>query len=112
MEIYKIFLISEWNLFEETGKSNGSAIDLSDGYIHFSTAKQLRETAQKYFKEESEFELLACDSKSLKKNIKWELSRGGDLFPHLYSQLLFSDIKWHMTIKLGALGHVFPSDIK
>ena len=109
MEIYKILLPSEWQVLKETGQSNGAPIDLTDGYIHFSTAEQLRETALKHFKTVAEFQILACDSNSFRENIKWEPSRGGALFPHLYRNLMLSDIKWHMTVKLGPQGHVFPS---
>jgi uncharacterized protein (DUF952 family) len=104
-------LPSEWSVLEKTGQTTGSPIDVSDGYVHFSTAEQLRETMAKHFTEAPEIELLACDSKAMHADIIWEPSRGGALFPHLYRDLILSDIKWRVTVKLGAQGHILPDMI-
>ena len=111
MKIYKILLPSEWYVLEKIGQTSGAPIDVSDGYIHFSTAQQLLETASKHFAKVPKLKILTCDSNSMQEDIKWEPSRGGDLFPHLYRDLVISDVEWHVTVKLGAQGHIFPDII-
>jgi uncharacterized protein (DUF952 family) len=111
MKIYKILLPSEWHFLKETGQTSGAPIDVSDGYIHFSTAEQVCETAFKHFTKVPDLEVLICDSNAMRDDIKWETSRGGALFPHLYRNLMMSDVEWHTTVKLGAQGHVFPDMI-
>jgi uncharacterized protein (DUF952 family) len=85
--IYKIFRIDEWNLAEREGRFLGSSDDIRDGFIHFSTAEQLRGTLAKYFASESEIVLAAVDANALGNDLKWEVSRGGMLFPHLYASI-------------------------
>ena len=87
MLIYKILPRAEWDAALETGGFRGSAIDLQDGYIHFSTAEQAPETARRYFANISGLVVLAVEADDLGLMLKWEPSRGGDLFPHLYSDL-------------------------
>jgi uncharacterized protein (DUF952 family) len=111
MEIYKVLLPSEWGVLEKSGQTMGAPIDVSDGYVHFSTAEQLRETVSKHFTHAPELELLACDSKFMRADITWEPSRGGALFPHLYRHLLLSDVEWRVTVKLGDQGHILPDVI-
>lgn len=83
--IYKICDGAMWREAEQTGVFSGAEIDIQDGYIHFSTAAQVTETARKHFHGRDDLVLVAIDSDALE--IKWEPSRGGDLFPHLYADL-------------------------
>lgn len=85
--IYKIIAAPEWRAAEAAGVFKGAAIDLTDGYIHFSTAKQAVETAVKHFAGQSDLLLVAIDSERLGAALKWEVSRAGALFPHLYAPL-------------------------
>ena len=109
MLIYKIFRRAEWVAFRDTGETPGAPIDLADGYIHFSTAAQVAETAAKYFASESDLVLLALDSTRL--DLRWEPARGGALFPHLYRRLTLADILWDKSLPLGATGHIFPEGV-
>ena len=109
MLIYKIFRRAEWVAFRDTGETLGAPIDLADGYIHFSTAAQVAETAAKYFASESDLVLLALDSTRL--DLRWEPARGGALFPHLYRRLTLADILWDKSLPLGATGHIFPEGV-
>src|SRR4051812_48018728 len=82
--IYKICPESEWRAAEREGVYGGAPIDTQDGFIHFSTAAQVRETAAKHFSGAAGLMLLAVDGSALGDALKWEVSRGGALFPHLY----------------------------
>ena len=85
--IYKILTRAEWDAALAAGAFTGSPVDVTDGYIHFSTAAQVRETAAKHFAGKTELLLVAIDPASLGSALKWEPSRGGALFPHLYAPL-------------------------
>ncbi|MCX7898621.1 MAG: DUF952 domain-containing protein [Methylocystis sp.] len=85
--IYKIVSAPEWRAAEAAGVFRGSAIDLADGYIHFSSAAQVEETTAKHFAGQRDLLLVIVDSGRLGDALKWEVSRGGDLFPHLYAPL-------------------------
>ncbi len=111
MLIYKIFRRAEWVAFRDAGQTRGAPIDLTDGYIHFSTAAQVAETAAKHFGTESDLVLLALDSDRLGPALKWEPSRGGALFPHLYRMLTQADVLWDKSLPLGATGHIFPEGV-
>ena len=111
MLIYKIFRRAEWTDFRDAGQTAGAPIDLTDGYIHFSTAAQVAETAAKHFATESDLVLLALDSDRLGPDLKWQPSRGGALFPHLYRNLTRADILWDKSLPLGATGHIFPEGV-
>ena len=111
MLIYKIFRRAEWNDFRTAGETAGAPIDLTDGYIHFSTAAQVAQTAAKYFATESDLVLLALDSSRLGADLRWEPSRGGALFPHLYRRLTRADVLWDKSLPLGATGHIFPEGV-
>ena len=74
------------------GKTEGAPIDVADGFIHFSKAGQVQETVEKHFKDEKDLILVSCNVGDLEPDLKWEVSRGGDLFPHLYRKLLLKDI--------------------
>lgn len=83
--IYKICDAAMWQQAKQKGLFTGAEIDIKDGYIHFSTAAQLAETASKHFRGRDDLVLVAVDGTSL--DIRWEPSRGGDMFPHLYADL-------------------------
>ena len=85
--IYKICTASEWREAEREGRYRGSAVDVKDGFIHFSTAEQAAETAAKWFARQRDLVLVAVDADALGDKLKWEPSRGGALFPHLYGEL-------------------------
>ena len=85
--IYKILPRAEWLDAEAAGVFQGSAVDHQDGYIHFSTAQQAPETARRYFKGLADLMVLEVEADDLGPALKWEPSRGGDLFPHLYGPL-------------------------
>jgi uncharacterized protein (DUF952 family) len=87
MDIYKVLRLPEWEAIGEAESFAGSPDDLRDGFIHFSTAEQLRGTVEKYFADEDYLVLLAVDPEALGAALKWEASRGGALFPHLYGPL-------------------------
>lgn len=108
MLIFKIFRRPEWDAFRATGQTAGAPIDLADGYIHISTAAQVAETAAKHFAAESDLVLVALDAGRLGPALKWEPSRGGQLFPHLYRPLTQADVVWDKSLPLGASGHIFP----
>ena len=111
MMILKIFRRPEWNALCEAGNTLGAPIDLADGFIHFSTAAQVAETAEKYFTTESDLVLVSCDAGRLGPALKWEPSRGGALFPHLYRPLTRADVVWDKSLPLGATGHIFPEGV-
>ena len=111
MLIYKIFRRAEWDALVAEGESQGAPVDLADGYIHFSTAQQVMETAAKHFAQESNLVLVAVATDPLGADLKWEPSRGGALFPHLYRPLRLSDVAWDKALPLGATGHIFPEGL-
>jgi uncharacterized protein (DUF952 family) len=85
--IYKICEQALWRAAETVGELRGSADDARDGFIHFSTAAQLAETAAKHFAGQSGLILVGVDAERLGAELKWERSRGGELFPHVYGVL-------------------------
>ena len=108
--IYKICTASEWREAERAGVYRGSAADHKDGFIHFSTAEQAAETAAKWFAGQRDLVLVAVDADALGDKLKWEPSRGGALFPHLYGELALKAVRRVAPLPLGADGnHVFPT---
>lgn len=107
--IYKIVPETLWREDEASGAFAGAAIDLTDGYIHFSTAEQAQETAAKHFAGQQGLLLAAIDADQLGANLKYEPSRGGALFPHLYGKLPRSTVVWIKPLPIGEDGsHLFP----
>jgi uncharacterized protein (DUF952 family) len=102
--IYKICGQAAWRAAASGGAFLGSAADARDGFIHFSTAAQVAETAAKHFAEESDLLLVAVDADALGPSLKWEPSRGGDLFPHLYGRLDAALVRHVTEAPLGAGG--------
>ncbi|MEJ8310255.1 DUF952 domain-containing protein [Agrobacterium larrymoorei] len=107
--IYKIVPDALWQKAKEEGVFKGAAIDLTDGYIHFSTADQVKETAARHFAEQQDLLLIAVDGGALGDKLVFEPSRGGDLFPHLYGELPLNAVLWETPLTLGDDGaHQFP----
>ena len=107
--IYKISDVALWNQAERAGVFAGAPIDVTDGFIHFSTAAQAAETAARHFAGRSDLVLVAVDADALGPALRYEPSRGGALFPHLYASLPLSAVRWRKPLPLGSDGrHVFP----
>ncbi len=109
--IYKIFRTPEWEQLQQQGETLGAPIDLADGFIHFSAAPQLRETAAKHFAGAQGLWLAAIDETALGDALKWEVSRGGARFPHLYRALRLDEVLWCRELPLVEGAHVFPDEI-
>jgi uncharacterized protein (DUF952 family) len=107
--IYKICPRNMWEEAVAKGVFEGAPIDLSDGFIHFSTGDQLRETAARHFARQDDLVLIAVDDAHLGPDLVYEVSRGGDLFPHLYAPLETAIVAWVTPLPLGPEGaHIFP----
>ena len=106
--IYKIFRAEEWAALQADGSTRGAPVDLADGYVHFSTADQAAETLARHFAGERGLVLLAVDDTTLGDDLRWEPSRGGALFPHLYRELKHDDVVWSRPIELRDGVHVLP----
>ena len=109
MLIYKLLDSGEWEAAQRAGRYVGSAVDLHDGFIHFSTATQVRGTAEKYFSGQKGLFLIAVDAAALGDSLKWEPARGGVLFPHLYGELEFDAVISVIDLPLRSDGsHTIP----
>ena len=102
--IYKLAPAGLWKTAEAAGIFAGAPVDLADGFIHFSTAAQTRETAAKHFAGVPDLMLIAVDADYLAADLKWEESRGGQLFPHLYRALPLAAVRSIAPVPLGADG--------
>lgn len=91
--IYKLLTRPEWLAASDAGVFTGSPVDLADGFIHFSTAAQAQETGRKYFSGIEDLVAVAFEAEALGEGLKWEPSRGGDLFPHLYATLAVAAVR-------------------
>lgn len=111
MLIYKIFRAAEWADLDRDGQTIGAPVDRADGFIHFSTAAQAAETARRHFAGADGLILAALDPVRLGPDLRWEPSRGGALFPHLYRVLRRDDVLWALPLPLGPGGHIFPEDL-
>ena len=110
--IYKICPAGEWRTAEQAGRFDGMAIDRHDGFIHFSTASQAAETAARHFAGQGDLLLIAVDGDQFGQQLRWEVSRGGALFPHLYGDLPVDAVAWVKPLPLDAAGmHVFPEHL-
>ena len=106
--IYKIVPASLWREAERAGAFTGAPIDRADGFIHFSTAGQVAETAARHFAGQHDLVLVAVDADALGPALRHEPSRGGALFPHLHGTLPLTAVRWVRPLPLGPAGHVFP----
>lgn len=102
MLIFKICHASEWAEAECAGRFGGSAKDRADGFLHFSTAEQLAGTLARYYADANDLLLVAVETEGLGAALKWEPSRDGALFPHLYTPLAMAAVRWTAPIARGA----------
>jgi uncharacterized protein (DUF952 family) len=110
--IYKISPKAAWEAASAVGVFTGAPVDIADGYIHFSTAGQTRETAAKHFQGQRDLLLAAFDADALGPELRWEPSRGGALFPHLYAPLPTNLAVWVRALPLAEDGsHRFPEEM-
>lgn len=112
MLIYKLFRPQEWAEVRSAGETRGAPVDLADGFIHFSTAEQLRETAEKHFAGAGDLVLVAVETEPLGEALKWEISRGGARFPHLYRPLQMGDVVSHTALIEQGGSYDFPEEIQ
>lgn len=107
--VYKICPETLWREAEAAGRFDGAGIDQTDGFIHFSTGSQVGETAAKHFAGQHQLLLVAVDAEKLGDALKYEVSRGGALFPHLYAPLELSAVRWVKPMPLAPDGtHILP----
>jgi uncharacterized protein (DUF952 family) len=107
--IYKICAADLWRAAERAGAFAGAPVDRDDGFIHFSTAAQVRETAAKHFRDRPDLLLIAVEADALGTALRYEPSRGGELFPHLYGALPLAAVRRVEPLPLDGEGrHLFP----
>ncbi len=109
--VYKILPRSEWIAAQDAGRFEGSAVDLGDGYIHLSTAEQVIETARLHFAGQNGLVLLQLRAEALGERLKWEPSRGGQLFPHLYGPLHTAEVVSARPLEVNAQGWPDPGGL-
>jgi uncharacterized protein (DUF952 family) len=109
--LYKIMSRQEWETAQANGHYEGSAVDRRDGFIHLSASHQVRATAQKHFSGQTDLLLVSVAEDVLGPNLKWETSRGGDLFPHIYGTLPLSAISDVVPLPLMNGVHQFPQGL-
>ena len=112
MLILKIFRTDEWAALRASKSTQGAPVDLADGYIHFSTVEQAPETAAKHFSNAQDLMLVGVETDALGDDLKWEPSRGGALFPHLYRELRLADVSWAQPLPLADGAHQFPPGLE
>jgi uncharacterized protein (DUF952 family) len=107
--VYKICTAMEWREAERVGVYQGSELDARDGFIHLSTGEQVADTAARHFAQQSDLVLLSIDTTALGDRLKWEPSRGGALFPHLYGELPLQAVRRFDPLPLDPDGrHKLP----
>ena len=107
--LYKICTRAEWSAAEVAGVFTGSAVDRADGFIHLSAREQVEETARRHFAGQADLVLVEIDDGELGEALRWEASRGGALFPHVYGALPVDAATSVTALPLGAGGeHQFP----
>jgi len=104
VDIYKIATVAQWRAAEAAGVFEGAPLDLADGFIHFSTAAQVSDTLAKHFAGQRDLLLIAVSADQLGDRLRWEVSRGGQLFPHLYAHLRVAAVSSVSEIPVGADG--------
>ena len=111
MFVYKIVDRGAWEKARAEGRFEGAPVDLADGYVHLSTGAQVRETAAKHFAGQEGLILAAFEAEALGGALRWEPSRGGDLFPHLYRALVPAEAAWEAPLPWEEGGHRFPEGV-
>ncbi|MBC7667182.1 DUF952 domain-containing protein [Caulobacter sp. DWR2-3-1b2] len=102
--IYKLLSADSWAAARAAGAFEGSAVDLADGFIHFSSGEQAQETAAKWFAGQDDLLLLTVEIDDADPALRWEASRGGALFPHLYRPLRTDEVTAERPLALDAVG--------
>lgn len=111
--IYKVAAGAVIAEADARGELVGTPVDLADGYIHFSTAAQLAETLKRHFRDQQDLVLLAVRTGDIAAGLRWEKSRGGDLFPHLYQALPMDAVAWRAPVSVDADGHsILPEGVR
>lgn len=108
MQIYKVLRRPEWQILRQNRKSAGAPVDVADGFVHFSALDQLAETLAKHFAGEQDLMLVSVEADRLGDALRWEPSRGGALFPHLYRDMHLSDVVWAQPIAVEDGVHILP----
>jgi uncharacterized protein (DUF952 family) len=107
--IYKILSEAAWASSQRTGVTEASDLDRADGYVHLSTGAQVTETLRRHFPGVTGLVLVAYGANSLGDALKWEASRGGELFPHFYGQLSVTQALWSAPLPIDEAGvHILP----
>jgi|TARA_B100000242_G_scaffold288407_1_gene256593 uncharacterized protein (DUF952 family) len=91
--VYRVMLNNEWDEFKKKKKFFGNKLDIQSGFIHLSTKSQIKNTIEKYYKNQDSIIIFKINVKDIAKNLKWEISRNNQLFPHLYGFINFIDVK-------------------
>ncbi|MCF4097646.1 DUF952 domain-containing protein [Maritalea mediterranea] len=113
MIIYKVCPKADYEAAKDEGFYRGMPVDIEDGFMHFSTAAQLPETLEKHFAGQSDLVLLYVDAEWVENHLKWEPSRGDDLFPHLYAELNLAHVLRTHDLKVDENGRfILPDDIR
>lgn len=110
--IYKLLWPAQWLQMQKNGRFDGAPIDLADGYIHLSGPEQVEETAAKHFKGDGDAVLLRIKTASLSDHLRWEISRGGQDFPHYYGRLRMDQIERICLLERRGTALIFPTDFK
>ena len=110
--IYKVMTSDQWQGFRESGQFMGSPVDLADGFVHMSRASQLKATLDKWYSDQGHVVLLQIDSAEIEADLKYEISRGGAEFPHLFAPLPLTAVgkTWDVSPKAGQYN--LPEDLK
>lgn len=110
--VYKLVARADWQRAEAQGRFTGSPVDVADGFIHLSTASQVADTAAKHFAGVADLLLVSISTVDVAPWLRWEPSRGGALFPHVYADLPLSAVRSVTPVPLGADGrHAFPETL-
>lgn len=108
--IFKIVTAADWTGWKDSGTYAGSADDARDGFIHLSARGQVTGTLDKHFAGLDDLVLVMVDSAAIADRLRWEPSRGGDLFPHVYGDLPFAAVTGHTRLRIGSNGrHALPA---
>lgn len=109
--IYKVLTTDQWAAFQQEQVFTGSPVDKSDGFIHLSCADQLKVTLDKWYADQNEVVLLQIEASAIDADLKYEVSRGGAEFPHLFADLPFSSIGQVWLASPDAQGYSLPDDL-
>jgi uncharacterized protein (DUF952 family) len=109
--LYKIMSRRDWETAQANGLYEGSEVDRRDGFIHLSAARQVRATAQKHFSGTADLLLVSVAEEALGQGLKWEVARGGDLFPHIYGTLPLNAVIAVIPLPLVNGAHQFPEGL-